>query len=477
VSCIIIEDDAVDALMAINNPKTPTSSINNVISRREILRIPAVAAVVTFTQGARASAVVTTTTATIAENTPNKLPFPSSKKTSGILWRTIHGQAAPATPNTLNELIHNELFGGGSDKTTANSRKTTGLVFVSERHDDFEHHVVQLHVIQSIRKALDQRHPVISNTNKSNTRSSGFGAAGGSEKAATTSSKAFAIGMECFQRKDQFFLDKFVNSKPSAYTINDLKRDVNWDSNWGYDILHYVSILNQAQKYKLRILGLHPSQELVDTVSEFGLAGLPDSVITNVNTKSKAHWEKFKQTTQETLEIKSNDGVGSICDGAIESYIERLYEVQCFREEYMAETAALHMVKQEQKNNPGWVVILAGERHILGRDGIPNRTLRRMASMLTSIASSASSHRKASVTAAAKGKGSKVSHRGIFTFLPKCVSFPVSLAKEAPDHKSADYVWFTQRNLNTAFDASVVNAAPTRIEQNHHHSHNLVAIS
>eukprot|EP00957_Ditylum_brightwellii_P116041 8852935-Ditylum_brightwellii.AAC.1 len=80
------------------------------------------------------------------------------------------------------------------------------------------------------------------------------------------------------------------------------------------------------------------------------------------------------------MEIKSNNGVGSICDGAIESYIERLYEVQCFREEYMAETAALHMTKQEQTNNPGWVVILAGERHILGRDGIPNRALRRMAS-------------------------------------------------------------------------------------------------
>eukprot|EP00957_Ditylum_brightwellii_P112410 8569945-Ditylum_brightwellii.AAC.1 len=76
VSYIIIKDDAVDALMAINNPKSPTNSISNVVSRQGILRIPAVAAAVAFTQAARSSAVVTTTTPTIPENTPNKLPFP-----------------------------------------------------------------------------------------------------------------------------------------------------------------------------------------------------------------------------------------------------------------------------------------------------------------------------------------------------------------------------------------------------------------
>jgi hypothetical protein len=47
--------------------------------------------------------------------------------------------------------------------------------------------------------------------------------------------------------------------------------------------------------------------------------------------------------------------------------------------------------------------------------------------------------------------------------------------KEAPDHRSADYVWFTQRDPNATFDASVVNAAPTRKEHPyHHHHHNLV---
>jgi hypothetical protein len=86
------------------------------------------------------------------------------------------------------------------------------------------------------------------------------------------------------------------------------------------------------------------SQNLVVMVSGFGLVGLPNLVIAGgVNTKSKDHWEQLKQTTQETIVSKSgnfnaNGGVGLICDGGIDSYIEQLYEVQCFREEYMVET-------------------------------------------------------------------------------------------------------------------------------------------
>jgi hypothetical protein len=237
------------------------------LKRRDILKISAAAAAAigsafvlapakiiataTASTATMATATATATAIIIEEENNTKLPFPGNQKNIGVLWRTIRGQAAEATPSTLNKLVHSELFGGGSDKVTSCSRKTSGLVCVSERHDDFEHHLVQLHVIQSIRKALDQRHPVVvaaaksKSKSKSNTSTrTGFfsapGAAGSKTTTTTTSntysSKAFAIGMECFQRKDQPFLDKFVHSGGSnpfsivdtTYTINDLKRDVNW---------------------------------------------------------------------------------------------------------------------------------------------------------------------------------------------------------------------------------------------------------
>ena len=106
----------------------------------------------------------------------------------------------------------------------------------------------------------------------------------------------------------------------------------------------------------------------------------------------------------------------------------------------MAETVAMQMAKKHS----GWVVILAGERHILGRDGIPFRALRRMAA-----------HKTEDLDAL----NGDVLNRGVFTFLPRTVSFPIS-AKEAPGMRSADYVWFLQRDPKISFDPSVVNMAP-----------------
>ena len=229
----------------------------NKIRRDILLKSPAAAAVVAIGSAVvlakpatiTAMGSTTVTASTSEEDNSTKLPFPGSQKNIGVLWRTIRGQATPATPGTLNTLVHSELFGGGSDKDTSCSKETTGLVCVSERHDDFEHHLVQLHVIQSIRKALDQRHPVKVAAVKSKfntfTRSGFFSSAPGAGDSKTTttennySSKTFAIGMECFQRKDQPFLDKFVHSGSTnplsivdtKYTINDLKRDVNWVRN------------------------------------------------------------------------------------------------------------------------------------------------------------------------------------------------------------------------------------------------------
>ena len=256
VSSIIINHDGENNTIVVDAMTLTTNKI-----RRDILlKSPAAAAVVaigsavvlakpaTITAMGSTSAV---TTSTSEEDNNTKLPFPGSQKNIGVLWRTIRGQATPATPGTLNTLVHSELFGGGSDKDTSCSKETTGLVCVSERHDDFEHHLVQLHVIQSIRKALDQRHPVKVAAAKSKfntfTRSGFFSSAPpgatGSKTTTTTennySSKTFAIGMECFQRKDQPFLDKFVHSGSTnplsivdtKYTINDLKRDVNWVRN------------------------------------------------------------------------------------------------------------------------------------------------------------------------------------------------------------------------------------------------------
>jgi len=114
------------------------------------------------------------------------------------------------------------------------------------------------------------------------------------------------------------------------------------------------------------VLGLHPSDALVDLVQTKCLASVPPSVIRNVSLNDRGHFRDFQR-----LALQQLDGV---CPEALDTLIHREYEVQCFREEYMAESVALHAGHRPD----GWVAVLAGERHIVNRNALPFRALRRV---------------------------------------------------------------------------------------------------
>ena len=281
--CFTILASSPSIILAWSNPHQPNCGTG--ISRRSIFK--------TIGSCASVSPLATTQVqeALAEESRPEY-------QNIGVLWRTFAGQAVPATPKFLAQIVHNEILG-----ESFSSSETTGIVCVSERHDDFEHHIVQLRIIQSIKKSLKQ--------------------------AGRDTSKSLAIGLECFQRKDQKFLDRFIASGPEEpYNLEDLRRDSNWDVNWGYDMLHYVPILFFAQQNGIRLLGLHPSNEFVDAVSRNGLSGIPDSIIRGVSTSHTEHRERFQDATEDTM--KSAFGGN---EDACTAHINRLYEVQCFREE------------------------------------------------------------------------------------------------------------------------------------------------
>ena len=190
----------------------------------------------------------------------------------------------------------------------------------------------------------------------------------------------------------QGYLDRFVTD--SDYTVNDLVHDTNWDVTWGYDIMHYLPILMFAKKSAVRIIGLHPSNEQIENVR------------------------------QQTL--VDSGGCADAAKAAVFS----------FRDDYMADTAATHM----NRHPDGWVVLFAGERHILKRNGIPSRALRALAKGRLSLASLPSS-------------------RGVFTIIPRTIHFPLFLT-DALGMEEADYVWYIQRDPAVPFKEHDVNDAP-----------------
>jgi len=339
----------------------------------------------------------------------------SAAETTGVLWRTETGVALPATPKVVSQIMSKEVLG-------SLSTDSSGILCVSERHDDFEHHLIQLKVLMSMRKALQER--------------------------SQNADQKLSIGMEMFQRQHQEFLDSYIlaganGGKDSNYSLDDLRRDTDWDNTWGYDILHYLPLLMFARKWGIRVIGLHPSDALVDSVSQVGLSSISPSIIEGVGTSDKKHWKGFQRDAYER--ISYDDFVSDFggCTEAVEAKIQRQYEVQCFREEYMAESVA----RAVSDRPDGWVAILAGERHILGRNGIPFRALRRVTTNRNQRFS---------------GSMTDVSNRGVFTIIPKTISYPL-VAKEAPGIASADYIWYTQRDPSSKFQEDQVNLAPANL--------------
>jgi hypothetical protein len=331
-------------------------------SRRSILRdqilLPIVGstAAIACTPSGKAVAIESAQLLSGADTTDPGIP-------NGVLWRTGSKQALPATPSSLAKIMDIEVMGTMS---TASS----GIICISERHDDFEHHKIQLKVLMTMKKALSERSQNVSEN--------------------------LSIGMEMFQRQHQKFLDQYIEELD--YGIRDLQRETNWDTTWGYDILHYLPILLFAKKHGIHIVGLHPSDEQVEYVKQ---------------------------------EAISNYGY---CKEAID------IAVTLFREEYMAENAAIQMNRQPY----GWVALLAGERHILRRDGLPSRALRTFAE----------GRRKFS-----KNFSAMQPSRGVFTIAPKVISFPIA-AYDTVGIESADYVWYVQRDSSTEFREDKVNNAP-----------------
>ena len=333
---------------------------------------------------------------------------------SGEIWRTASATVLPATPSSLAKIMQMEVLG-----PTTSSTASRGIVCISERHDDFEHHKVQLKVLMTMRKVLVER----------------------SQSSQDAVREKLSIGMEMFQRQHQKYLDEFIAQ--SDYGIGDLKRDTNWDVTWGYDILHYLPLLLFAKKFSIRILGLHPSDHLVEQVERHGLesdnTAIASIIEGGVCTDDREHAHHFKTVAMQRLSLADFG-----CQEEMDAAIHRQYEVQCFREDYMAESAAMGMARQSED---GWVVLLAGEQHILGRNGIPFRALRRFSRKSLSPMSSLAG-----------------SSRGVFTIVPKTVSsFPIAV-KDALGMESADYVWYVQRDPSSKFREDKVNNAPLEIE-------------
>ena len=199
------------------------------------------------------------------------------------------------------------------------------FVYVGELHDDPDHHLAQLRIIEHLH-ARGRLH---------------------------------AIGMEQFQRPFQKVLLDYTAKRIDEA---EMLEKTEYKKRWGYDYALYRPILEFARKWGIPVLALNVEDEIRSKVSEGGQEALSeeqrrslpaidtsDEVYKNSLTHIyKAHLKKDEEFDQQKF--------------------DRFFLIQCLWDQVMADTI-VRWSRRLPKN--AQVVVLAGTGHIRNHRGIP----------------------------------------------------------------------------------------------------------
>jgi uncharacterized iron-regulated protein len=200
------------------------------------------------------------------------------------------------------------------------------LLFVGEVHDDADHHLIQVQVLQAL---LDCCQPL-------------------------------TLAMECFEQKNQEFLDRYIQREINE---EELLKAVDWEESWGYDYHLYRPLLLMARQNRFRVLAINAPRSVVREVARTGLDSLTEgdrkTIARDIDLGNEAH----RAYLQEIFKHHHGD---------LESF-EFFYQAQCVWEDTMARNIAEHV-----KNNAGMMIVIAGNGHIRFKYGIPDRVAKRV---------------------------------------------------------------------------------------------------
>jgi len=209
------------------------------------------------------------------------------------------------------------------------------LIFVGEVHDNPEHHLIQVQILQSL---MARYGPL-------------------------------TVAMEFFDQSRQPVLDRYLEEEVSETVF---LKDVDWEKGWSFPYHFYRPIVFLSKEKGRALLGINAPNNIVKKVARSGLDSLTpeerDRVAKEINLDNQAHRdylsEVFKKHSQHH-QLKNFD---------------YFYQAQCVWEETMAENIARYLA-----DNKGKMVVFTGNGHITDKYGIPERVLRRLEVSLATI--------------------------------------------------------------------------------------------
>jgi uncharacterized iron-regulated protein len=199
------------------------------------------------------------------------------------------------------------------------------FVYVGENHDDPEAHRWQAEIIGALVRA----------------------------------GRRVIVGLEMYQRHKQVFLDRWSLGK---YEEAEFLEASDWKGQWGFDFGLYRQIFRVVKENGLRLVGLNVPRDWVRAVSRGGPDALPDEAKQQMPELFLGNHEH--QMLFDALMMGHPDTGG------------KMYAGQVVWDEGMADTAIKYLQRTSVTDKTVFV-ILAGNGHVMYKQGINYRIMRR----------------------------------------------------------------------------------------------------
>ena len=211
--------------------------------------------------------------------------------------------------------------------------KQNNVIYLGENHDNLQHHVQQLELIQQLQQTDSN----------------------------------LAIGMEMFQRPFQPIIDRYINQEISE---DELRKQSEYDTRWGYDWSFYAPILRYARAKQIQAIALNTPEEITYKVAETGINSLEGSDFRYIPPLAEIDLsnDEYRQATAEIYQQHIEAEQGNSTD------LDNFFAAQVLWDETMAEAIALYY----QHNPQNQIVVLVGKAHVMNDYAIPDRVTRRI---------------------------------------------------------------------------------------------------
>jgi uncharacterized iron-regulated protein len=243
---------------------------------------------------------------------------------------TIEGLPERFRPGQIVDLASGKVI--AFDELIA-SIASKDLIFVGEAHDNPDHHLIQIQILQAV----------------------------------AGRSPSLTMGMEFFQKPQQPTVDRYVQGEIAE---KEFLEAVDWKKTWGFDYHLYRPLMQLAREKRYRVLAINAPNSLVRKVARTGLKSLEPSERDQLPKEIDLTQDRHRAFLQEIYREHTPNDL---------KQFEFFYEAQCVWDEAMASVLAEHLA-----SGKGRLIAFTGNGHIVNKFGIPDRTVRRFpASMVT----------------------------------------------------------------------------------------------